>query len=127
MDQYQRRTLFSLESLVDIVNGRTPSAACDECEKMSLSLRKSLLMGICISKKIAADEIGILFLSGDKEAEKPLVDLLQDPELNMTAYQYLFYNEEALSKEGAAIFDAFESIIIDSVKKGERFEGMITA
>lgn len=101
---YKRQTDLPLEELIEIISNTSNFSGCDGVCGCGFGYTQSIPIGA------AANEIGIIFVTGDQEAEKPLAKMLADQSwMAPCGYFYLKQRRAAVSPETEKLLKQFEN------------------
>jgi hypothetical protein len=96
-------TDLPLEKLIEIVNDMSKFSGCDGGCGCGFGHNSAISIGA------AANEIGVMFVLGDQEAENPLAKMLADQSwMAPCGYFYLCQKRDNVSPETAKLLDQFK-------------------
>ena len=104
---YRRQTDLTLGELIEIIGNANKFSGCDgDCGSCDCGFGPSQNIPI----GAAANEIGIIFIDGNKEAEKPLAKMLKDESwMAPCGYFYLIQRRADVSLETETLLLKFEN------------------
>ncbi|MFA6184465.1 MAG: hypothetical protein WC682_05220 [Parcubacteria group bacterium] len=105
MLKYKRMSQLTLKQLMAIITGKKKTIGCAEYCNLSnweQASHDELPFGA------AANEIGVMFMLGEKEAEKPLADMLGNSKIQKIGYFYLCQKKDVLASETLILVEKFE-------------------
>lgn len=101
---YQRQTDLALNDLIKILGDANKFSGCDGVCGCGFGHSLDIPIGL------AANEIGIIFINGDQEAEKPLAKMLEDESwMAPCGYFYLSQRRPDVSLETETLLLQFEN------------------